>query len=998
MRISSLSAFVLVLLLLAANPASGQEDISVLLTDALSQRPVSGLAVVLTNSNLSINERIISDSEGRVRFQSVPPGPGYKITTPQSDVYNSESVQVEAYGQHTLSVELFLYPTQSIDLEEAVVLASPTTRINRTDSEVRFELRQEEIRQLPIEGRDMTRVLFRLPNVSQATGFYPEAPNVSINGANSLYTSYLIDGLDNNERFLGGQKFAMPVGATRNLTVLTNNYSSEYGLTANGVVNLTSRAGTNTPTGEVFLIHRPGPALDGRPNAPQRDLSGNPVLNGFKRYQAGFGAGGALVRDRTFYYINVEHTTDVKDNALISPDLGVAETIRGTNRMTYLSARIDQHWNARFRSMLRVNVGQTGIEQQGGGLEGGVLFPGAGSVQDRNALLVASTHSYLNGPFVSETAFQFARFRWNYARPLSGGGPQVTLLNPSELPIAIIGHPGFTFDQTEASFQVKQTLKYYLPTHTIKAGVNIISSAHSLLGGGNPAGNYRVKLTQPQIDAIRLSGKGSTLTPADIPASAEVLDYAVELRPASIDGQQTVYSAFVEDRWTASRRLTITAGIRYDFDNLTASGGAPADRDNFSPRLNANYKLGPKSAIRGGYGLFYDKIPYAVYSDALQQSTQSADFTRQLEALIEQGILPADTNLDDVTYVGNLSAFSSQVEYLQGPLPQELADQRESIFSNERRILNPQGLSNPYSHQVTIGYQIQINEHATFFVDLVHNRSFDLLRLRNLNAPQSYPLTDPDATVVRSVSTADSSRPVPVFEGGYTILDGQQVSGIARNVILSESEGQSRYYAASLNYSKERGTDDYAIRINYTLSYLENNTEDINFRAMDANNFEAEWGPSINDRTHIISGIFNWFPVRRLEVHIASLFQSGQPINRVPDAIEFGTADLNGDGASFGDAYLGNSDRYPGESRNNDRLPWSQTVDVGLVYDIPIATGNLLVRADVFNIFNTENLSGYSNNATQSNQIQTGPAASGLLVRRNYGPPRQFQLTLNYVW
>lgn len=63
MRISSLSAFVLVLLLLAANPASGQEDISVLLTDALSQRPVSGLAVVLTNSNLSIDERIISDSE-----------------------------------------------------------------------------------------------------------------------------------------------------------------------------------------------------------------------------------------------------------------------------------------------------------------------------------------------------------------------------------------------------------------------------------------------------------------------------------------------------------------------------------------------------------------------------------------------------------------------------------------------------------------------------------------------------------------------------------------------------------------------------------------------------------------------------------------------------------------------------------------------------------------------------------------------------------------------
>ncbi|HMX82385.1 MAG TPA: hypothetical protein PLE23_03615, partial [Saprospiraceae bacterium] len=58
--------------------------------------------------------------------------------------------------------------------------------------------------------------------------------------------------------------------------------------------------------------------------------------------------------------------------------------------------------------------------------------------------------------------------------------------------------------------------------------------------------------------------------------------------------------------------------------------------------------------------------------------------------------------------------------------------------------------------------------------------------------------------------------------------------------------------------------------------------------------------------------------------------------------------------------------------------------------------GNLSVRADVFNLFNAENLSGYSNNATQSNQIQAGTAASGLLVRRNAAPPRQFQFALRY--
>ena len=72
---------------------------------------------------------------------------------------------------------------------------------------------------------------------------------------------------------------------------------------------------------------------------------------------------------------------------------------------------------------------------------------------------------------------------------------------------------------------------------------------------------------------------------------------------------------------------------------------------------------------------------------------------------------------------------------------------------------------------------------------------------------------------------------------------------------------------------------------------------------------------------------------------------------------------------------------------------------MGLQYDFDIGEGRRLnVRADVFNLFNAVNLSGYSNNATQSNQIQTGPASMGVLVRRNAAPPRQFQFGLGYYF
>jgi hypothetical protein len=63
-------------------------------------------------------------------------------------------------------------------------------------------------------------------------------------------------------------------------------------------------------------------------------------------------------------------------------------------------------------------------------------------------------------------------------------------------------------------------------------------------------------------------------------------------------------------------------------------------------------------------------------------------------------------------------------------------------------------------------------------------------------------------------------------------------------------------------------------------------------------------------------------------------------------------------------------------------LPWSTTFDLGVQHQITISGNNKLeLRADIFNIFNAENLSG-SNNATQSNQIQGGSSASGLFYTK----------------
>ena len=995
-------------------------DIDVSVRELTRQLPIAGVTVYLENPAIGLSREARTDTNGQARFRSVSLNGTYRVFTRDDANYletSADNLVLRANAQQ--SITLLLPSKREINLSEVQVRSRSTSQINTVNAEVSSQLTIRKVEELPVEGRDVMRVLYRLPNVSQATGFYAEAPVISINAAG--YNSYLIDGMDNNERFLGQQKFAIPVGFTRNVSVLTNNYTVEFGNTNNGVVNITSKSGSNQTTGEAFVLNRPGAVIDAQTSYPLRDLSGNQVKDGFQRYQAGFGVGGAIVKNKTFYYLNAEHTTDIKDNLLLSPQLGVNETARGTNRFTFVSGKLDQFWTDRFKSSLRVNLGLITIGRQAGGLSGGTTFPSAAAFQDRNSLLIASRNTYSTARFSSETNVQYSRFRWNYARALNEGNPTVQLRDPGDQTVGVIGRPtNGVFDSRENTVQIQQKVSLYRGNHTFRAGAEFISSNFNLAGGANPNGNYTVRLTAGQLASLKELNKGSNLAITDIPASAQVVAYTVELRPTDFGKTQNIATLYAEDQWTATPRLNLTAGLRYDYDNLSVGGGTSGDYNNVAPRLSANYKLSSRSSLRGGFGLFYDKILYSIYSDALQQNTTGPDFKREVQYLVDKGVLPANTDVNRVTFDGNLPVGNSNSAglpfgYLQGPSAASFANNR-NVFINERRILNPAGYQNPYSFQSTLGYQYQVNDKVLIYADVVYNEQYNLFRTANLNAPAAYDYGISAANgTARSTAAADLTRPLPIYNG-FAVVGRDTLRGVARSVVMTETKGRGRYMAFSVNLQKERAGDNYAYRLVYTLSRYYNDTDGINFRAQDANNYTAEWGPGINDRTHIINGIVNYYVGQRLTVTAAALIQSGQPVNRIPAGGTYAlvnaqgqpvlngqgqrifTTDLNGDGGSFADAYTGNSDRFPGASRNSDRLPWSKLVDMSVQYTIPLnsQTGQRVeFRADVFNVLNTNNLSGYANNALQSNQIQAG--ASGI-VQRNAGPPRQFQFGVRYAF
>ncbi|HQS68687.1 MULTISPECIES: TonB-dependent receptor [unclassified Novosphingobium] len=989
--------------LTCAAPAMAQQaGIQIALVDAATNQPAADIEVLIENEDIGFSRTLRSDAQGFVRVEGLTTAGTYRVTTRVAGAYASDQqASVTLRANFTSSVTLRLTPMGT----EAIVVtgARGITRLNTVNAEVSASLGRVELAALPIEGRDVLGALVRLPGVVASTGFFPEAPSISINGSNGLDTNYLLDGMDNNENFLGGIKFPVPLGFTREVTVLANSYSVAYGRTANGIVNYTSPSGTNDYHGEAYALVRPGRPLDARSPFPRRDLSGNAVGESFERYQAGGAIGGPLARDRTFFYANLEYTRDRNVQVVDAPALGTVANVTGNNAFLLGSVRLDHRLTEDWTLGLRANIGRVTIDRPGGGLGGGnVTFPSAGSDQDRFSTLIAATASYSGDTWSYDGAVQFSHFRWNYGKPKGPAGPQVAIRDPSGLTVGVVGHPGFVFNNLEETWQTTHRLQRKLGSHKLSVGADVIRSDFALLGGGNPDGNYTVDLTAGQLASLAAGGRGLALTAQDVLAlNPAVANYAVELRPQSFGTGQTQLALYVEDEWHLSPQVTATLGLRWDYDSLTAQGSGKGDWDNIAPRFSLNYRPDARSTLRFGAGLFHGKLSYAVISDALQRNTTSPGFLAQLGSLQSQGILPAGTDLSWVTFDGNLTVSPTCTTAAACPPPAQVQTLRDSATLGEARILSPTGYQNPWSLQLSGGYQFQASDVLTLSADLIYSRTRNLARLRDLNAPAPFTPNLANLTpaniallqgqadntarfalaqslgLVRSVTAADATRPVALISGG------------ARQITVTEMAGEAEYKALILQANKARGSDFYAFRFSYTLSKLTNNTDDINFRAANANDFSTEWGPSANDRRHVISAVGYLYPLDGLTVSIAGLFQSGQPVNLVPDARIFGTQDLNGDGASFGENFVGNSDRYPGETRNSARLPWSATVDLGLRYAIPGFGGSFELSADVFNLFNTNNESGFANAATTSNQVQFGGGAP--FVQRNAGPPRQFQ-------
>ena len=265
---------------------------------------IPGVTLTARNADTSATFTATADATGLFRFLILPVGT-YELVAEHSGfatlVQKNVVVAIGAKINLTLSLRL---ATGS----ETVVVKSETPLLESTRSQVSTTVDARSVANLPLNGRNFLGFVFLAPGVTLApTAAAGVGPSI---GGQRGMNSYLLDGADNNQTFLGGplgglggsDRYQLSQEAVQEFQVNINAYSAELGRAGAGVVSVITKSGTNEIHGSLFWYFR-----DRALNATSL-ISKNlgQVKEPFHVHQFGGAVGGPIRKNKLFFFANYD--------------------------------------------------------------------------------------------------------------------------------------------------------------------------------------------------------------------------------------------------------------------------------------------------------------------------------------------------------------------------------------------------------------------------------------------------------------------------------------------------------------------------------------------------------------------------------------------------------------------------------------------------------------------------------------------------------------------
>jgi hypothetical protein len=660
---------------------------------------VPGVSVTIVSQGTGLKRSALTDTAGEYRFAGLPIG-NYSLRVEKAGFQSQvrEGVDLNSAVEVTINLQLAIgdISQQTTVSANAAGIDNTTSTVAGLLPEQSLTELPLDNRDLFSAVALEPGVA---PNPSSAPSLLSSGKSgqVAINGIRPNMTNVLIDGMDATDPVwgyspAGASGFFLGLNELAEVRVLTQTFDAEYGGHGGAVIAMTTKSGTNQFHGSLWELYRAA-SLDAK---NYFDLGGNPIPQ-FIRNQFGAGIGGPLQRDHTFFFVNYEGFREVQATTAIAtvPDAlahqgllpsagnpsactnatpggcvaipinpliqqflnlmppsnglgnrdGTGELItanKGNTREDHGIVRIDHNFSGTHSLFARYTVDDSSALVPYVGTPPGTYVPGFpafhlarnqyGTVQDRTRF----------GPqWINE--LRFGINRTTASSTIDNTHPGLsTSLTPGQpfgmvdiTGMSLLGNsPAFPLGDFSTVYQVQDQLSRTIGRHTLKFGLDFrrLQENGSLNFGVN--GLYEFE----------------DLTPYGLPASSinPALEFFLKglplaylgVNPSNADSdrgyRETIASGFAQDFVRVNSRLTVNAGLRYDFySNPTEEFGRlsafPKPETDSAPTVGKLFAGTPldllspqagiawdvfgdgKTVVRSGFGIYRDQLAAALF-------------------------------------------------------------------------------------------------------------------------------------------------------------------------------------------------------------------------------------------------------------------------------------------------------------------------------------------------------------------------------------------------
>ena len=244
---------------------------------------------------------VTSNSQGAYRIESVSPGT-YTVTVKAGGFAVTKMENILVIGSQTVTANAALKVGGA---ETSVVVESAAELVHTDDGAISHNISSAEITALPIGNLNPISLVLTEPGVTAPTGRedFTNGVGFSVNGARPRSNNFLIEGQDNNDASINGQALQVTnLEATKEVDILTNSYSAEYGHGGGSVTNLIYKSGTNNWHGSVYDLIQ---------NSSLNTADAGDKVNGTSKAKSrdntyGFSLGGPIKKDKMFVFGSIQ--------------------------------------------------------------------------------------------------------------------------------------------------------------------------------------------------------------------------------------------------------------------------------------------------------------------------------------------------------------------------------------------------------------------------------------------------------------------------------------------------------------------------------------------------------------------------------------------------------------------------------------------------------------------------------------------------------------------